>query len=248
MASSDVDTNVLRRGHAVLDLPSRERKARKIARLIGAEPGSPARRLLEVGTGSGGIAHWFGQAGPMQWDVESVDVEDVRRLEDGYRFTRVEGVELPFADGAFDVVVSNHVIEHVGDIAAQSRHLRELGRVLRPDGVGYLAVPNRWMLVEPHYKLAFLSWLPRRLRSPYLAWRRGIEHYDCEPLSTPALEQLLARAGWTYEAVGIEAVRVMRELEPGSRGLALFDGLPGWAKRGLQPWLPTLIYRLRLVR
>src|SRR3546814_9833619 len=69
---------------------------------------------------------------------------------------------LPFADDSFDVVLSNHVIEHVGEQPEQLAHLSELRRVLTPGGIGYLAVPNRWMLVEPHYRLAFLSWWPHR--------------------------------------------------------------------------------------
>ena len=36
------------------------------------------------------------------------------------------------------------------------KHLREIRRVLRRDGLAYLAVPNRWALVEPHYRLALL--------------------------------------------------------------------------------------------
>ena len=60
------------------------------------------------------------------------------------------------------------MIEHVGDESAQLHHLAELRRVLSKAGIGYLAVPNRWMVVEPHYRIAFLSWLPRGWRSPYL--------------------------------------------------------------------------------
>ena len=59
-----------------------------------------------------------------------------------------QGVELPFDDARFDVVISNHVIEHVGDEAAQHAHLREIRRVMKADGSAYLAVPNRWMLTE----------------------------------------------------------------------------------------------------
>jgi SAM-dependent methyltransferase len=143
-----------RRGHAVLDLASRDLKAIKIAKLIGAYSGQPSRRMLEIGTGSGGIAHYFGPSGAMAWDVDAIDIEDVRLVSEGYRFTKVDGVVLPFADDSFDVVVSNHVIEHVGDDEQQVRHLQELARVMRPGGIGYLAVPNRWMLVEPHYQAA----------------------------------------------------------------------------------------------
>lgn len=71
-----------------------------------------------------------------------MDVVDNRLVSYGYRYHEVEGVALPFADMNFDVVVSNHVIEHVGDEKAQVQHLHEIRRVMRPDGVGYLAVAD----------------------------------------------------------------------------------------------------------
>src|SRR3546814_18660903 len=98
---------------------------------------------------------------------------------------------LPFADDSFDVVLSNHVIEHVGEQPEQLAHLSELRRVLTPGGIGYLAVPNRWMLVEPHYRLAFLSWWPHAWRSPYLRLMRKGKFYDCEPLQLGQLETML---------------------------------------------------------
>jgi SAM-dependent methyltransferase len=45
---------------------------------------------------------------------------------------------LPFDDGRFDVVLCNHVLEHVCDDAAA---LREIRRVLRPGGRACLQVP-----------------------------------------------------------------------------------------------------------
>ncbi|OWJ65640.1 class I SAM-dependent methyltransferase [Inquilinus limosus] len=45
---------------------------------------------------------------------------------------------LPFADGTFDVVIANHVLEHIPDDAAA---IAELARVLRPGGRAVLMVP-----------------------------------------------------------------------------------------------------------
>jgi methylase of polypeptide subunit release factors len=47
--------------HAVLDLPSRRWKAMKIERLLGLDDSGAPVRMLEIGTGSGGIAAYFAQ-------------------------------------------------------------------------------------------------------------------------------------------------------------------------------------------
>lgn len=238
-----MSTRPARSPHAVLNLRSRELKARKIECLLGLETAGPLR-ILEVGTGAGGIAHYFAQRA-VGHTVEAVDIVDNRQIADGYRFTLVSGTGLPFPDCSFDLVLSNHVIEHVGEEPQQREHLRELKRVLAPRGQVYLAVPNRWMLIEPHYKLAFLSWLPRRMRSAYLRRFRDAPFYDCEPLEPARLESMLRAAGWEFDNLGLDAVTAMRRLEPGHRALDAFDALARPLKRRLLPWLPTLIYRLR---
>lgn len=205
--------NETRQPHAVLDLPSRAWKAEKIARLLELASRQQPLRLLEIGTGSGGIAHWFAHHSQLQCEVSAVDVYDNRQQHDGYVFQLVEGVELPFADANFDVVISNHAIEHIGDGKAQARHLAEIRRVLKPDGVGYLAVPNRWTLTEPHYRLRFLSWLPHGWRTPYLRLCGKGTFYDCEPLQLGQLERLLQRVGFNYRNLCIEAWRLTFEIE-----------------------------------
>src|ERR1700754_4100632 len=112
-----------RQGHAVLDLPSRQRKGEKIARLMDSQAFTGQLRLLEVGTGSGGIAHYFAMQVEPRYDVDAVDVTDARLISEGYRFTQVRDTSLPFPDATFDRVITNHVIEHVGDAMAQRRHL-----------------------------------------------------------------------------------------------------------------------------
>lgn len=235
------------RGHAVLNLSSRTAKARKIEALLDLVPTGKPIRLLEVGTGSGGIAHYFATSSALRCEVDAVDVTDTRQIRDGYRFTLVEGVELPFPDNEFDVVISNHVIEHVGDADAQRKHLSELHRVLRDDGVGYLAVPNRWQLVEPHYRLAFLSWIPERWRTPYLRLRNRGSCYDCRPLTVPQLESLLSEAGFGFVHHHGRALRLTYELERPTDAMYrwAFRRIPDAAYAKARKIFPTLIYSLR---
>ncbi|TAK40065.1 MAG: class I SAM-dependent methyltransferase [Lysobacteraceae bacterium] len=233
-------------GHVVRDLASRDLKAVKIARLIGVQGRQPSRRMLEVGTGSGGIAHFFGTSGAMGWDVDAVDVEDSRLVSEGFRFTTVDGVVLPFADDSFDVVVSNHVIEHVGEATQQVQHLRELFRVMRADGIGYLAVPSRWMLVEPHFKLPFLSWLPQPLADSYVRMAKKGDYYDCRPLTVHWLESKLDEAGFAFTQHHADALRLTYDIERRNSVLYrwLLKPLPDFVYRVLRRVFPTLIYTL----
>ena len=74
-----------------------------------------------------------------------------------------DGRELPFRDGAFDVVFSNSVIEHVGDAGSQRAFAREVARVGR---AYWVQTPNRWFPVEQHLLTPLVHWLPR----PWQRW------------------------------------------------------------------------------
>ena len=75
-----------------------------------------------------------------------------------------DGRALPFRDGAFDVVFSNSVIEHVGDAESQRRFAGEVARVGR---ACWVQTPNRWFPVEQHLLTPLVHWLPKR-------WQRWI--------------------------------------------------------------------------
>lgn len=235
-----------RLGHADLNLLSRDAKARKIEALLDLRSGDEPLRILEVGTGSGGIAHYFGSHPYLSAQVESVDVSDTRQIRDGYRFTQVAGTHLPFADASFDVVISNHVIEHVGDQAAQGQHLAELRRVLCQGGIGYLAVPNRWQVVEPHYRLPFLSWLPQRIADAYVQAAGKGGYYDCRPLTTREVERRIGEAGFSFIQRHGDALRLTYELEQPDAPLYhwLFKRIPDVVYKRLRRAFPTLIYVL----
>ena len=53
--------------------------------------------------------------------------------------TRIDVLNLQFPDGTFDVIVCNHVLEHIPN---DRQAMRELRRVLRPGGWAMLLVPD----------------------------------------------------------------------------------------------------------
>lgn len=236
---------ITRKSHVVFD--ARALKAKKIEKILGLDSVSCPIRLLDVGAGSGGIASYFSSHKSRLISVDAVDVADNREVKDGYRFHMVNDTTLPFPDATFDVIISNHVIEHVGNSENQRHHLSELRRVLKPGGIGYFAVPNRWMLIEPHYKLIFLSWLPRSWRSRYLQALRNIPFYDCEPLSLEQTEKLLRNSGFAYENRCLDALRLTATLELPKSSITrkFIELVPDQIIEMLKPSIPTLIYRLR---
>ena len=233
-----------RKPHAVLELASRRLKAVKIERLLKLNERQAPIRMLEIGTGSGGIAHYFSSNSERNYEVTSVDVIDQRAIRGEYHFHLVEDIFLPFPNNYFEVVITNHVIEHVGNKNKQLGHLKELRRVLKTNGIGYLATPNRWMIVEPHFHLAFLSWLPRSMRSTYLQLLQRGEYYDCEPLSLTELESLLNKAGFEYENICLDALHETLRIE-GKKGFIemLAFKMPDRILKQLLYLIPTLIYR-----
>jgi SAM-dependent methyltransferase len=104
-----------------------------IGELLDAVGAGPGVRLLDVGTGSGNVAAAAASRGAR---VTAVDAEpgmvELTAKAVPHADVRVAALPvLPFADGDFDAVTANFVLDHVG---WPRRALAELGRVTRPGG------------------------------------------------------------------------------------------------------------------
>ncbi|MBN1781538.1 methyltransferase domain-containing protein [bacterium] len=68
-----------------------------------------------------------------------------------YKLTSYNGKRLPYPDNAFDVVISNSVLEHVDDL---ENGFRELSRVTRPGGITYHLWHNFYSFSGGHTPLS----------------------------------------------------------------------------------------------
>jgi SAM-dependent methyltransferase len=234
--------------HADLDVEARAAKARKIIALLRDRVPLQGAKVLEVGTGAGVIAETLRDEVGAEGEVWAVDVDDQRLHPDGVSFLPVADTKLPFPDGSFDLVLSNHVIEHVGGPSNQDDHLREVARVLRPGGFLYLAMPNRWAPVEPHFKLPFLSWLPEGRRSAYVRAARRGARYDCRPLTRDELLELFEAHNLEYTDLSRSALDVMRSVERPSLPDRVLLRASALAFPLARPILPSLIFLARRPR
>jgi SAM-dependent methyltransferase len=124
----------------------------------------PSARVLELGAGSGFQSAWLRRLGHT---VSAVDVEEGGE-EGGHEHpvTVYDGVHLPFDAGAFDVVFSSNVLEHVRDLDGL---LADVRRVLAPGGVVISILPSStWRLwtTVAHYPFLAKFAVTRRLPTP----------------------------------------------------------------------------------
>ena len=99
------------------------------------------KHVLEIGVGTGRYAVPLQKSGVKVVGVDIATRMVERGLEKGLRdIVFADGARLPFRDGSFDAVTSNHVLHLVPDWRTV---LREAERVLRPRGV-YFSLFERY--------------------------------------------------------------------------------------------------------
>jgi hypothetical protein len=82
-----------------------------------------------------------------------------REIPDRYTCVVGDARKMEIADGSYDIVFSNSVIEHVGSYADQQQFANEVRRV----GKRYFVqTPYRWFFIEPHFVTVFIHFLPWR--------------------------------------------------------------------------------------
>jgi SAM-dependent methyltransferase len=161
--------------------PTRTQKAAKILAILRDFLGPDLSRLrcLDVGCSGGEItqalAPHFGWSMGADVDAPAVFRAGRRAGETSVSFTVADGSALPVASGAFDVVICAQVYEHT---ERQLALADEIWRVLRPGGVCFFSGPNRLAVMEEHYWLPFLSWLPQPLADGYMRLFRKGTVYD----------------------------------------------------------------------
>jgi SAM-dependent methyltransferase len=153
-----------------LSLRSRRRKLALFLELMRPDAQTS---VLDVGVDEVSLGEPGGEVGctthnvleeryPWPERITALGLHDGRRFRERYpRIDYVQGdaCALPFADGTFDVVHSNAVIEHVGTRARQELFVREALRVGRRV---FVTTPNRWFPIEVHTRLPLVHWLPER--------------------------------------------------------------------------------------
>lgn len=160
--------------------------------VLGAYP--DGTRLLDLGCGRGESRAFFLERRPsIAWiglDIEQSPEVNQRQAAEG-DFRSYDGVNIPFEDGAFDLIFSRQTFEHV-----QFPHevMKQVARVLRPGGVFFGSTSQ----LEPYHSYSTFGYSPH-------GWRFLIE--DVAGMKLVAIRP------------GIDAITLMTRRALGAKGM-----------------------------
>lgn len=128
-------------------------------------------KILDVGSSQGLTLGYLAQVFP---DIQGIDVDQeaiqtalqrLKRLGLKNKISHYNGDKLPFKNESFDGIIATEVFEHVDN---RDKFIKELARVLKPEGVLVISSPNKLYPIECEFHLPFLSYLPKKAADMYV--------------------------------------------------------------------------------
>lgn len=115
-------------------------------------------KLLDIGAGTG---DFLAQAKAANWEVTGIEPSEKARTIAGKKGVTFAESAAVLEKNSFDVITMWHVLEHVPNVEQQ---IKELKRLLKPDGTIIIAVPNFRSFDAKYYRRFWAGFdVPRHL-------------------------------------------------------------------------------------
>lgn len=120
-------------------------------------------KILDVGCSSGVITQFISRYGGHAIGID-VDESAIQNAKINYKDTKnlsfqvASGSNLPFKNTSFDIVVCNQVYSYASN---SEKMMKEIYRVLKPDGFCLFTGDNLLRPIEPLYNFPFLRYVPK---------------------------------------------------------------------------------------
>jgi 2-polyprenyl-3-methyl-5-hydroxy-6-metoxy-1,4-benzoquinol methylase len=126
--------------------------AEHLTRYLVAQDLVRGKRVLDVASGSGYGSQMLSRTAAsvvgVDRDESAVAYARANYGADNLEYRHGDATQIPADDGSIDVLVTFETIEHVADYRA---FLREIDRVLAPDGIALISTPNDLEFVEGNH-------------------------------------------------------------------------------------------------
>ncbi len=220
-------------------------------RLIELVAPAPGKLALDIATGGGHVALALARQGAT---VIASDLT-ARMLRTARTFIQeqnalasyvcADALQLPFADGAFDIVTTRHAPHHFPDVP---QYVRECARVLRPGGVmGLVDHAGATDRKVARYVNAF-----ERLRDPSHVWEYSLPEWESffvgaglRPTHSELSPLRLNFNWWTQvqhdDAETVLRLRVMLRQAPADVAAWLEPDLPDGGEASFTRWQVILV-------
>jgi SAM-dependent methyltransferase len=164
---------------------------------------APGRLILDIGCGDGVHLHRLLSHGcnAIGVDVDTASIAQCNSL--GLAVVQGVAERIPFKSGAFDGVICKVVIPYTDELCA----IREIGRVLIGEGVGYCCYHGagyylRYLLLSPSWKFRFYG-----LRTLINTWMYSVSGLRLPGFLGDTLYQSRRRLANYYLASGLHLLK-----------------------------------------
>ncbi|MBA3241951.1 MAG: class I SAM-dependent methyltransferase [Acidobacteria bacterium] len=169
----------------------REHSSSVRATLEAVRPIERDARVLEVGSGAHGLIFFFGTTRGVGLDPLAAHYATLFPVwQNRAQTVAAHGEALPFADGSFDVVLCDNVVDHA---ERPDLIVRELARVLAPGGLLYFTVNVH----HPIYSVA---------AALHAGWRAAGVPFEVGPFADHTVHLTLERARLLFRDLPLHVV------------------------------------------
>lgn len=153
-----------------------------------------------------------------------------------------------FKDESFDIIICTSVVEHIPEKV--NLLFKEMQRILKKGGQIYITQDNKFIIHEPHYKLLFLSWLPKKLADFYVRLRKKGKSYEIKYLTYYQLNNYFKKNKLKSKNITINLIKNSKKLGYKSNKLAtniakILDSFPKPIKKLLDYFTPIWVIILK---
>lgn len=193
------------------------------------------RKVLDIGAGRGNFLLFLKKEGVDAHGVElnhayieqALSAAAKQQIDIDLRQGAAE--DLPYDDNEFGFVNLSEVIEHVNE---PEKVLTEVHRVLKDDGFVYISMPSRFSVIDPHYHLWFINWIPRRFSNLFATFfgkgQRNVKNAGAQTLEemhyfTPSqVSKIMSKTGFSYIDIREKKIKAFLECSLLSSTIAVF--------------------------